>query len=65
MKIKKVVETPEGTFTFEGELGQEEHDFIIEAGVTWLIRQGIIPFKMTKAPADMASYVKPEQELPS
>ena len=65
MKIKKIIETPEGSFTFEGDLGPEEHAFIIEAGITWLIRQGIIPFKMNKAPGDMSSYVKPEQELPS
>lgn len=65
MKIKQVVETPEGNFTFEGEIGPAEHDFIIEAGITWLIRQGIIPFKMQKAPVDIASYIKQEQELPS
>jgi hypothetical protein len=65
VKIKQIVELPEGNFTFEGDLGPEEHAFIIEAGITWLIRQGIIPFKMTKIPRDIASYVKPEQELPS
>ena len=65
MKIKQIIETPEGSFTFEGDLGPEEHAFIIEAGISWLIRQGIIPFKMNKVPGDMASYIKPEQELPS
>ena len=65
MKIKQIVEMPDGNFTFEGDIGPAEHAFIIEAGITWLIRQGIIPFKMNKTPGDMASYVKPEQELPS
>lgn len=65
MKIKQVVETPEGSFTFEGDLGPEEHAFIIEAGISWLIRQGIIPFKMNKDIKDMGSYIKSEQELPS
>ena len=65
MKIKQIVETDEGNFTFEGDLGPAEHAFIVEAGITWLIRQGIIPFKMNNKVEDMARYVKPEQELPS
>lgn len=62
MKIKKVVETPEGSFTFEGELGPEEHDFIIEAGIAFLVRQGIVPFKMATKAGDFASYVKPTED---
>ena len=46
MKITKTVETPEGEFTFEGELSEVEHDFIIEAGLNFLIQRGLVPFKM-------------------
>jgi len=62
VKIKKVIETPEGNYTFEGEIGPEEHDFLIEAGISFLVRNGIIPFKMQKTPGDLASYVKPTEE---
>ena len=46
MKITKTVETPEGEFTFEGEISEVEHDFIIEAGLNFLIQRGLVPFKM-------------------
>lgn len=62
MKIKQVVKTEEGSFTFEGEIGQEEHDFLIEAGISFLVRQGIIPFKMATKAGDFASYVKPTED---
>lgn len=62
MKIKKVVETPEGEFLFEGELSADEHDFIIEAGINFLVQQGIIPFKILSKNDNAASYVKPDME---
>lgn len=48
MKIKKAIETENGTVTFEGELSQEELDFVIETGLRTLLVNGAI--KMMMAP---------------
>lgn len=61
MKIKKTIETPEGDYTFEGELSEEEHSFILEAGINYLVKAGIMPFKIQNKKSDVASYIKPEE----
>lgn len=66
MKIKKVIETPEGQFEFSGELNQVEHDLIIEAGINFLLQQGVIPFRGFQKEEDKVNYVAPtEGQLPS
>lgn len=57
MKIQKTIETPEGSFTFEGELSEVEHDFIIEAGLNFLIQKGMVPFKLV--PEGETTFVPP------
>ena len=56
MKIKQVIETPEGTFTFEGELNEVEHDLIVEAGVNYLLKEGVLPFRAATKAVDKVSY---------
>lgn len=49
MKVNKSIETPEGTFVFEGELSVEEVDLIMGVGLNFLLQQGALPFRVTKA----------------
>lgn len=48
MKIQKTMETPDGTYSFEGEITQQEHDVLVEAGFRLLFGLGLLPFAMTK-----------------
>jgi hypothetical protein len=65
VKIKQVIETPEGTFEFQGELNQAEYDLVIEAGVNFLLQQGVLPFKAFQKENDKVSYVPNESEVAS
>jgi hypothetical protein len=42
--INKSIETPEGTVKFEGELETQELDFVLQIGLNWLFRRGMLPF---------------------
>lgn len=44
MLVNKSVETPQGTVKFEGELEQQELDFILKVGLNFLLQNGAIPF---------------------
>lgn len=56
MKIKKSLETPEGTVVFEGEISSDELDLILSVGLNYLLQQGAIPFRVSKA-SELASNV--------
>lgn len=43
MNVSKVIETPEGTVKFEGELGPKELDLVLEIGLNYLLQQGALP----------------------
>lgn len=60
MKISKALETPDGTVQFDGEINQDELDFILSVGLNFLMQQGAIPFKILK-PQDK-SHVAPGSE---
>lgn len=45
INIKNTVKTNEGSFTFEGELSQEEFDLVIETGLNALFEAGALPFQ--------------------
>lgn len=45
MKITKTIKTAEGPVTFSGELTEQEFDFVLEVGLSYLMAQGAIPFK--------------------
>lgn len=42
MKISKVIETPQGTAKFEGEVSQEEFDYIVQTGLNALLLMGAV-----------------------
>lgn len=44
--VSKTLETPEGTVKFEGELSQEEADFILKVGLLYLLKLGSLPVSM-------------------
>lgn len=44
MLVSKTIETPQGTVKFEGELEQQELDFVIKIGLNYLLQNGAIPF---------------------
>ena len=48
MLVNKSIETPTGTIKFEGELEQNELDFVLKMGLNTLLTAGAIPFT-TKA----------------
>ena len=62
MLVNKSIETPEGTVKFEGELEQNELDFVLKIGLNMLLTQGAIPFT-TKAKEEGSGYAKPEAEI--
>lgn len=43
MYIKKTVKLPDGSYTFEGEISDEEHEIILTAGLNLLLQQGAMP----------------------
>jgi hypothetical protein len=43
MEVKKVIKTPKGEFTFEGNLSQEELDVIVTVGIGYLLEKGALP----------------------
>ena len=44
MQVNKLLKTSEGTVKFEGELTEEEHEFVVNIGLATLMEQGAIPF---------------------
>jgi hypothetical protein len=44
MLVNKSIETPTGTIKFEGELEQNELDFVLKIGLNTLLTAGAIPF---------------------
>lgn len=55
MLISKSIETEQGTVKFEGELEQNELDFILKIGLNTLLQMGSIPFTTKHSEADIAS----------
>ncbi len=45
IEVNSTFKTPEGTVSFQGELTQEEADFVIQTGLNYLLSQGALPFK--------------------
>ncbi len=44
MQVKNLVKTKQGTYQFDGELSEEEHEFVITVGLHTLMEQGALPF---------------------
>jgi hypothetical protein len=47
VQVSKLLKTSEGTVKFEGELTEEEHEFVVNIGLATLMEQGAIPFVTT------------------
>jgi hypothetical protein len=43
--VRKAIKTSEGSVVFEGELSQDEFDFVLGLGLSYLFEQGALPFK--------------------
>ena len=56
MQISKVIKTDEGTVKFEGEITQEEHEFVLTVGLHTLIQQGALPFIVAEE-EELSSFV--------
>lgn len=46
MEVNQTIKTPQGTIKFQGELSQEETDFVIQVGLNYLFQQGALPFQV-------------------
>ena len=44
MFVKNLLQTSEGTVKFEGELSEEEAQFVLAVGLNTLMENGAIPF---------------------
>lgn len=44
INVSKSIITEDGTVTFQGELSPEEHDFVLQVGLTYLYENGSLPF---------------------
>jgi hypothetical protein len=44
MLVNKSIETENGTVKFEGELEQNELDFVLKIGLNYLLTHGALPF---------------------
>jgi hypothetical protein len=51
MLVNKSIETENGTVKFEGELEQNELDFVLKIGLNVLLTQGAIPYTTKKVDA--------------
>lgn len=52
MKVNKSFETPEGIVKFEGELSQEELDYVLQLGLNTLLVMGAISAKKVETPPE-------------
>lgn len=57
MKINKVIETENGFVQFQGELTAEEFDLVVEAGLGFLLRAGVLHAVKMPTPADNETSV--------
>lgn len=62
MQVSKLLKTSEGTVKFEGELTEEEHEFVVNIGLATLLEEGAIPF-ITATEENAHSFVPGSDEL--
>lgn len=62
MEIRKAVKTPLGTILFEGELSDEEFDFVLTVGLNELFQKGALPFHHLSEDDDVGSINVQSQE---
>ena len=54
MEVRKAIKTDQGTILFEGELTNEEFDFVLTVGLNQLLQSGALPFHEV-SPDDLAN----------
>lgn len=57
LKIKTVIEGPDGNFEFSAELTPEQHAFLLEYAVRDLVRKGLVPFINAESDQDLSSIM--------
>jgi hypothetical protein len=57
MKIKSIVESPDGNFEFSADLTPPQHAFLIEYAIRDLVRKGLIPFISAEDEHDLAKVI--------
>jgi hypothetical protein len=56
IKVNQAIQTEQGTVTFNGELSQEELDYVLSAGLNYLLQSGALPFQILDE-EDEANYL--------
>jgi len=58
MEVNKALKTSRGTVVFQGELSQEEHDYVLTTGLNFLLESGALPF--TTVSSEELSRISPD-----
>lgn len=56
MEINQTIKTPQGTLKFQGELTQEEADYVIQTGLSYLLSKGELPFVVINNEEELKDY---------
>lgn len=62
MKVKSIVETPDGQFEFNAVLSPEQHNFLLQYAIGDLVRRGLIPFVSAETEEDLAKIAPVAQD---
>lgn len=60
MEVKKAIKTKMGTVVFEGELTNEEHDYVLTVGLNTMLEAGALPFKHFEDEEDLINVSIPK-----
>lgn len=55
IEVNNSFKTPQGTVVFQGELSQEEADYVIQMGLNYLLQNGQLPYRVMQDQSDMAN----------
>lgn len=56
MEINQTIKTAQGTVKFQGTLTQEEADYVIQTGLSYLLSRGELPFTVVENEDDLKDY---------
>ena len=62
MKINTTVQTEDGRVTFTGELAQVEADLLIEVGINYLLKAGVLPMVLKSFQGVTEDLATPQAE---
>ena len=55
--IKAIAQTPEGVYMVDMELNSEQHQFILDAGLSFLLQMGALPLAQQEPGEDLPKKV--------